>query len=155
MSQSTSSTVLRLPASPGLAWLALTLALAIHVLDEAANDFLSVYNPAARAVRDRVPFLPLPTFSFEGWLTGLIAGLLLLLGLSPFAFRRAAWLRPLASLLAVLMMANAATHLVGSLYLGRIMPGAYSAPVLLAAALCLLVSATRYWSVPVAPGGQE
>ena len=46
----------------GFAWLAFALALAVHVLDEATHDFLSVYNPSAQAIRSRLPFLPLPTF---------------------------------------------------------------------------------------------
>jgi hypothetical protein len=41
---------------------ALCAALALHVADEALSGFLSVYNPAVRAIRERVPFLPLPTF---------------------------------------------------------------------------------------------
>ena len=150
----TLSTVLVLPTIPGLAWIFLTIALALHVLDEAVHDFLSIYNPAARAVRDRLPFLPLPTFSFGVWLGGLIGGLLLLTALSPFAFRRAAWLRPLALFLSIVMLVNAAAHFAGSLFLGRVMPGTYSAPVLLMAALCLLVSAARYWRVPVSGRGE-
>ena len=70
----TLSTVLVLPTIPGRAWIFLTIALALHVLDEAVHDFLSIYNPAARALRDRLPFLPLPTFSFGVWLGGLIGG---------------------------------------------------------------------------------
>jgi hypothetical protein len=54
----------------GIAWLALCIAFAIHVADEALTDFLSVYNPAVRAIRARFPFLPLPTFTFRVWLTG-------------------------------------------------------------------------------------
>src|SRR5256885_3873849 len=56
----------------GVAWLALCGGLAIHVADEALTDFLSVYNPAVRAIRARFPFLPLPTFTFPVWLGGLI-----------------------------------------------------------------------------------
>lgn len=48
----------------GWSWLALCAALAVHVADEALTDFLSVYNPIARAIRERVPFLPLPVFTF-------------------------------------------------------------------------------------------
>lgn len=154
MSQKSSSTVLALPTIPGFAWIVLTLALALHVLDEAVHDFLSFYNPAALAVRDRLPFLPLPTFSFGAWLAGLIAGVVLLSLLSPFAFRRAVWLRPLALLLSIFMMVNAGIHIFGSLFLGSVMPGTYSAPVLLAAAVCLLVSALRYWKVPVSSEGE-
>lgn len=62
----------------GWAWVALCLALAIHVIDEALTDFLSVYNPMIKALRQRWRFLPLPTFSFGVWLSGLILAVILL-----------------------------------------------------------------------------
>src|SRR5256885_15116663 len=73
----------------GVAWLALCGAPAIHVVDEALPDFLSVYNPAVRAIRARFPFLPLPTFTFPVWLGGLIAVTTFLFALAPAAFRGA------------------------------------------------------------------
>ena len=75
----------------GRPWVALTLALAVHVADEAATDFLSVYNPTVESIRRRFPFLPLPVFTFDVWLAGLIAAVILLLALSRFAFRGASW----------------------------------------------------------------
>jgi len=130
---------------PGRAWLFLTGAIALHVADEAVHDFLGTYNPAVRSLRERIPQLPLPTFTFRAWLSGLIAGIILLLALSPFAYRRVSWLRPVAFVLSLLMIANAALHVAGSLALGRVMAGTYSAPVLFVAAVCLLVSSIRYW----------
>jgi hypothetical protein len=124
----------------GFAWVSLCAALAVHVVDEALTDFLSVYNPAVRSIRERLPMFPLPTFTFAGWLTGLAAALILLLLLSGFVYRGARWTVPLAYVFSVLMMANGATHLIGSIYLGRLMPGVYSAPLLLAASAFLLVS---------------
>jgi uncharacterized protein with HXXEE motif len=124
--------------SYGLAWVALCLALAVHVADEALTGFLSVYNPAARAIRERLPFLPLPTFTFEVWLTGLILAVLLLLSLSPFAFQGARWMVPLSYAFGVMMFANGLQHIVASIYMRRAMPGVYSAPVLLGSSACLL-----------------
>jgi len=125
----------------GLAWVAFALALALHVADEATHDFLSTYNPSVRAIRARLPFLPLPTFTFGVWLALLIAGILLLLCLSPFAFRGRRWLRmaslPLGIVVGVL---NASLHIGSSIYLHRWMPGVYSSPILLLAALYLLTS---------------
>jgi hypothetical protein len=127
----------------GGAWVALCLALAVHVADEALTDFLSVYNPAARAIRQRFPLLPLPVFTFEVWLTGLILALVTLLGLSFFVFRGARWMRPLAYIFSVMMMANGLGHMAGSFYLGRLMPGVYSSPLLLAASGLLLRQTQR------------
>jgi hypothetical protein len=124
----------------GLAWVALCAALAIHVVDEALADFLSVYNPAVRAIRARFSFLPLPTFTFPVWLGGLITVTILLFALSPAAFRGAPVMRPAAYVFGVVMAANGLLHLVGSAYMRKAMPGVYSAPVILAAAIYLLVS---------------
>ena len=54
----------------GRAWVALTLALACHVVDEAATDFLSVYNPIVLDLRSRLGWFPMPTFTFGVWLAG-------------------------------------------------------------------------------------
>ncbi len=142
------STRLTVFTTPGPAWVILAIALALHVVDEATHDFLAIYNPLARAIRDRLPFLPLPTFSFGLWLAGLIAGVLLLLALSPFAFRRSSWLRPVAVALSIFMILNGSLHFAGSLYFGEIVPGTYSAPVLILAAVSLGTSALRNWTAP-------
>lgn len=132
----------------GKAWLALAAALALHVLDEALTGFLDVYNPTVLALRENAPWLPLPVFRFDVWLGGLIAGVLILLLLSKFAFRGAHWLRPPAFVLAVLMLFNGLSHIaatimgrtVESVRLAGPMPGVYSSPVLVAASIWLLVS---------------
>lgn len=126
----------------GRAWLGLCLALAAHVVDEATTGFLAVYNPTVEAIRARFPWLPVPTFTFRVWLGLLIVAVALLLGLSVFAFRGAPWLRPLAYFFAVVMLLNAAGHAVGTIFLGRAMPGVYSSPLLFVGAIWLLV-ATR------------
>jgi len=118
----------------------LCVALAIHVADEALTDFLSVYNPAVQAIRARFPFLPLPTFTFGVWLGGLIAMTVLLLALSPAAFRGEPGMRPAAYLFGLLMAGNGLLHLVGSIYMKKAMPGVHSAPLILGAALYLLAS---------------
>lgn len=102
--------------SIGGAWVALTLALALHVIDKAAHDFLAVYNPSVLAIRQRLPLLPLPTFTFSVWLTGLILAVLGLLALSPLAFRNNRWLVRLSYPFAALMFANGLGHIGYSLY---------------------------------------
>jgi hypothetical protein len=136
---------LGLLTTPGVAWVSLSLALGLHVVDEALHGFLSYYNPAALALRDRLSFVGPPTFSFEVWLVGLIVGVILLFALSPMTFRRVRWMRPLAFALSLIMIFNAGIHFSWSLVRSEIVPGTYSSPVLLAAALCLLVAAVRDW----------
>ena len=123
--------------------MALCLSFAAHIADEALTDFLSVYNPAVRAIRKQLPFLPLPSFTFEIWLAGLILAVTVLLALSPFAFRGARWMAPLSYAFGVIMLGNGLLHIVGSLYLGRAMPGVYSAPLLLGASTYLLAGLRR------------
>jgi hypothetical protein len=126
----------------GFAWLAFALAVGVHVTDEAMNDFLSIYNPAVLAIREKFPLLPLPTFTFPVWLGGLVAGIALLLCLTPLAVRGNTVLRLVALPLAVVVgVFNALGHIAGSIYMQRRMPGVYSSPLLLAAAVWLLVTA--------------
>lgn len=139
----------------GRAWVALAVALALHVADEAANDFLSVYNPAVRSLRERFPFLPLPEFTFLVWLGGLVAAVIILLALSPVAFRGARWLHIASWPYGVIMLLNGLGHIGASIYFGRLMPGVYSAPLLLAASVYLLLSvitpAARSSATPQSP----
>jgi len=46
------------------AWIFLTAALAVHVMDEALNDFLSLYNPLVSSVNEKMEFALFPVFSF-------------------------------------------------------------------------------------------
>jgi hypothetical protein len=125
----------------GLTWVAFALSVAVHVTDEAMHDFLSTYNSSVRSMRARLPFLPVPMFGFRTWLALLIAGIFLLLCLSPFAFRGGSWLRTVSWPLAILVgVLNATLHISSSVYFHRWMPGVYSSPLLLLAALCLLAS---------------
>ena len=124
----------------GPAWVGLCVAFGIHVVDEALTDFLSVYNPMVRDLRARFPFLPLPSFTFRGWLTGLVLAVVVLASLTPFAYRGAGWMRPVAVAFGIVMVSNGLLHVVGSVYMRRAMPGVYSAPLLLAAAVYLLAA---------------
>jgi len=128
----------------GLAWVALCACLALHVADEALTDFLSVYNPNVLAIRRRLPFLPLPTFTFKVWLSLLILAVAVLLALSPFAFRGARWMVPLSYVFAIIMFLNGLAHVVSSIYLRRWMPGVYSSPLLLAVSAWLLAAARTH-----------
>ena len=49
-------------------------------------------------------------------------------------------MRPTAYAFGIVMTGNGLMHLAGSVYLRKAMPGVYSAPVLLAAAVYLLAS---------------
>jgi hypothetical protein len=133
----------------GIAWVFLCAALALHVADEAATDFLSVYNPTAQAIRKRFPFLPLPVFTFRVWLTGLCLGVLLVLCLSPLAFRGSRFMIWLAYPFAIFIFANRLGHIGGSVYRRRLMPGVYSSPLLLLASAYLVICAESMRYTPL------
>jgi len=125
----------------GFAWLLLCVALTIHVIDEALTDFLSVYNPAIKALRRRFPLLPLPVFSFRVWLGGLSGAIVLAFGVTPLAFGGSGFAVAAAYPLGILMIGNALGHMGASIYRKRFMPGVYSSPLLFLASVYLLVCA--------------
>ena len=124
------------------AWLLLVGALALHVLDEALTGFLDFYNPLVRSIRLRVPWFPMPAFEFGMWLAGLFALIVVLALLTPAVRRGAPGTRAASWVLAGIMFLNGAGHLAGSLYFGRWLPGATSAPLLLVFSVRLARRAT-------------
>jgi len=120
----------------GTAWVLFAVALALHVIDEATH------NPNALLIRQRYG-IPVPIFTFEAWIISLTAAILLLLCLSPLAFRGDRWQRMVAAPLAIVVgLFNASLHIGSSIYFHRFMPGVYSAPILLIAAIFLLRATT-------------
>lgn len=89
----------------------------------------------------------MPTFEYRAWLLGLIVANLALLALTPFAYRNARALHPLAYFFAVVMMLNGMGHTiftvlgrtVDSIQFSRPAPGFYSSPFLLIAATYLFL----------------
>jgi hypothetical protein len=123
----------------GIAWVLFAVAFATHFTDEAIHGFLPEYNSRVRVIRHKLPLLPIPTFSFAGWLALLTAAVVLLLCLSPLAFEDNTWLHLAARPIAVVAgVFNAALHLISSIWYRRRMPGLYSSPLLLIAAVYLL-----------------
>lgn len=132
------------PVRHAVAWVALCLALVAHVADEALTGFLSVYNPTAVAIRERVPWAPLPVFTFEAWLGGLIVAVIVLSSMTVLVLREARLMTAVSYGFGVLMLGNGLLHIAGSLKLGRPMPGVYSAPLLLGASIYLLFTVNRF-----------
>jgi hypothetical protein len=129
----------------GLAWLFLCSAFGLHVWDEAAHDFLSYYNATVLTLYGHFSWFPRMDMTFREWLTALIAAVAICMALTPFAFRNARWLRPLAYLFALIQFLNGVGHVMAQI-LGRtvpsvhfegISPGFYTSPLLLAAPIYL------------------
>ena len=130
-----------------MAWLLLCLAFCAHVADEALTGFLPIYNATVLAMRSQYKWFPMPTFEFRDWLTGLIVANIVLLLLTPFAFRNAGWLRPLAYVYVGVHFLNAMGHTVATIFgqtvstihFARPAPGFYSSPLLFAGSIYLFV----------------
>jgi hypothetical protein len=130
----------------GRAWFALTIAFALHVLDEATTGFLNVYNPTVSAMRERYAWFPMPNFQFRDWLVGLIVVVLFCFALTPVAAQGARWLRPVAWFYALIMFFNGIGHTLFTI-LGRTVetvtfprpaPGFYSSPFLFIGSVWLM-----------------
>jgi hypothetical protein len=134
-------------ANFGMAWLLLCLSFVAHVVDEALTDFLSYFNATVLALYGHFPWFPRMDMEFRTWLAALVVANVLLLLLTPFAYRNAEPLRPLAYLFAVIMLVNALGHTVATLrgqtvpsvHFSGPAPGFYSSPLLVAAAIYLLI----------------
>lgn len=126
--------------------MALCLALAIHIADEALTDFLSIYNPAVLSLREKYPSLPLRPFTFEVWLAWLVFAVAALLASSCFVWRGRWAMRPISYFFAGFMLLNGLLHIAGSIYLATLMPGVYSSPLLIAAAVFLITSTQAFSS---------
>ena len=89
----------------------------------------------------------MPTLEYRQWLVGLIVANLVLLALTPLAFRNVSGLRPLAYFYAGVMLLNGMGHTVFTV-LGRTVPsvqfprpapGFYSSPFLLITSIYLFM----------------
>ena len=124
------------------AWYLLVLVLALHVLDETVTGFLEFYNPLVLSIRSRYAWFPMPAFTFGVWLAGLIALVIVLAVMGPAVRRGAAGTSVASFVFAGIMFLNGVGHLAGSVYFDRWLPGATTAPLLLAASVLL---ARRTW----------
>ena len=103
------------------AWLFLVTALALHVLDEAAHDFLPLYNATVTRFQEALGFGP-PTFSFPAWLGGLITGIAVGYLLTPWIARGGQVPRTLAAAFGLLMILNGCLHITVSIARSELMP---------------------------------
>jgi hypothetical protein len=138
-------------ANFGLAWQLLCLAFVAHFVDEALTDFLSYYNATVLTLYGHFSWFPRMDMDFRGWITVLIVANAVSLLLTPFAYRNAGFLRPVAYFFAGIMLLNGVGHIfftvlghtVPSVSFEGTAPGFYSSPLLLAASIYLLVRLRR------------
>lgn len=133
------------------AWLSLVAALALHVVDEALTGFLDVYNPTVRALREGLGWFPMPELRFDVWVSALAAAVVGLALLTPLVQRGSRAVRLATATFAVFMVLNGVAHIAGTIAgrtvtavrFERPMPGTWSSPFLIGAAVFYLVRARR------------
>jgi hypothetical protein len=127
----------------GYAWVLLTLAFTIHVIDEAVFDFLPFYNSVVTHAKEKFSFFPFPDFTYRTWLSGLIIVLIILYLLSVAAFQRKRWIIYFSVLYGVIMFLNGVLHIIGSIYFSTPIGGVFSSPILLVVSTFLLWCAIK------------
>jgi hypothetical protein len=118
-----------------VAWLLFVLSLLLHIIDEAVNNFLDFFNPMVLKIKEQISFIPLPVFTFNLWISGLILAIIILLLITFFVYNRTRFLFPLIKIFATLMIINGLAHIIGSVYFDKILPGFISSPILIAFAV--------------------
>ena len=121
-----------------ISWLFLVLCLLLHVIDEALNNFLDLYNPIVLKIKQSIPFLPLPTFTFRIWIAGLSFVIIILLFLTPLVYNRNKLVIALIQIFSILMIFNGLGHIFGSIYYSKIIAGMVSSPFLIIASICVI-----------------
>ncbi len=129
-----------------LAWLLLLATVSAHVYEEARHGFLAIYNPTVSRIRERFPLLRFPVFTYRRWMIQLIAAIAIAVLLTPLSIHLPGVFRPIAAITAVAMILNGLSHLAGTIVghtfrdirIPRPMPGTYSSPAMIAAAVYVL-----------------
>jgi hypothetical protein len=131
----------------GLPWLLLCLALVVHCIDEAFTDFLGYFNATVLTLYGHFSRFPRIDMNFRQLVTLFVLINGGLLALTPFAYRNARFLRPVAYAFACLTLLNGMAHTVftilghtvPSVQFEKTAPGFFSAPLLIAGAIHLLL----------------
>ena len=136
-------------ANFGTPWVLMCVAFGLHTWDEAAHDFLRYYNATVLALYGHFSWFPRMDMEFRSWLAGLAAANVVLLALTPWAYRNARWLRPLAYVFAGIQVLNGTWHILATI-LGHTVPSVHfegPAPGVYTAPLLLVLSAYLFWSL--------
>lgn len=134
---------LKLRNKNAIAWDLMILTVGLHVFDEDLTDFPGFYNSLVLELQKGLGFFPVPVISHRVWLGGLISVVIIGFALTPLVNRGRGFFRILTTVLGANMIAKALVNLLGSLFFGRLLPGFWSSPFLLAAAVFAVVRGIR------------
>lgn len=131
----------------GLPWFILCLSFALNILDERLHDFLGYYNPTVLTLYGHFSWFPRIDLTLGEWLAIVLGTDVVLLLMTPWALRKAGFIRPIAYAFATLMflkglgtiLISAIGQTVGSVHFTGGAPGIYSSPLLMVASCFLLL----------------
>lgn len=135
------------------AWLLTVLALAAHAADEVLHGSYGIYEDWGRILMTILPSLELPPFNREVWLVNLGGALAVLLALTWLVWLQRGVMIAASYTLAAFTTLNGVLHLLAAAALKTMVPGAWSAPVLIAAGLFLFIAVPRRAQGAAAPRG--
>lgn len=121
------------------AWLILATAFLIHVIDEATTGFLPLYNHTVLLIREKIGFFPMPIFTIPLWIGLLGSAIVICYMLTPLVGRARRKFRIPIGLFAVIMTLNGCWHTIGSIFVGRILPGFWSSFLLILAGVYMIL----------------
>lgn len=125
------------------AWLFAVLALLVHVIDEVAHGSFGLYEDVGRVLLFVYPSLDLPYFNRDVWFVNLGGALAVLFGLTWLVWRGRSVMIAASYVLAMYATLNGMLHFLAVAALKTMVPGALSAPLLVAAGLLLFIAVPR------------
>lgn len=125
------------------AWLFTCFALAAHLADEVWHGSFGLYADAGRVLNLILPSLELPAFQRELWLVNIAGAILVLFALTWLVRRRSTIMVIASYALAAFVTINGAIHLLAAAALKSMIPGLWTAPLLLAGGFFLFVAIPR------------
>jgi hypothetical protein len=134
------------------AWLLTVLALAAHAADEVLHGSYGLYEDWGRILMALFPSFEMPPFKRELWLANLGGALAVLLALTWLVWMQRGVMIVASYALAAFATLNGALHLLIAAALKTTVPGALSAPLLVATGLFLFIAVPRRHGNKAAPG---
>ena len=126
-----------------LAWLGVCAALAVHLADEVINGSTGLYGDFVQLFSFLFPFLELPTFRREIWLINLGGAIVVLFALTWMVARRRSPMAAASYLLAAFVTLNGVLHLTTAVAVRHMIPGAWTASLLVVTGLLLFLAVPR------------
>lgn len=123
-----------------LAWLTGCVVFAVHIAEEVFYGSFGVYADFDVLISALVPWIKLPPYRYEVWLTNLIGACAVLFALTWLVYAKRGPMRIASFFFATFLTLNGIGHLYAALTMDTYFPGAVTAAAMVAAGLFLFVS---------------